>query len=441
MKSKYCIFCLLSLLCAFFAAPAAAQKCTADYEVINYLRKPEIGSYNVWDTIYGERVPLEEFTSGLKAVEGGNVVVAGARRGYEEGDARVLLMEIDRRGRSVWEQTHVVEHLRNVKLILHDKSGYIVMGDQKSGKKNTRVWIGFFDAKGNFLRSKTVSDPKGDLYGHSLIRDMDGKGLVLAASMKGRGDDSRGRAVIYRLNSKGDVVSKRSYAPGLENAILSLTIQDGTYYIGAGYSRVEDGRKAGWVIKMNKDGNIIWQRQYPRGLLGSLNVAVDYTDKFIVVAGEAEPSDRKNRAGWVMMLDGDNGDIAWQRYYTGAHDFAAKDLIAHDDNQISVLLDAQNPGKEESPEYARILTLSPRGEILLSDSYYNAVRARGADLFLGQNSERIIAGYSDVAYIEEDPEDPGAEPKKVVSREGWVLAGAPAEPYNDPCFQSYSFIP
>jgi len=445
MKCKYCVFSILLLLGAFLPAllpaPAAAQKCTPDYEVITNLRKPDIGSYNVWDMIYGERAPLEDFVAGLKVAEGGNVVVAGERRGYDEADAIVILVEIDRRGRMVWEQAHIVENLRRIKLMLHDKNGYIVMGEKKAGRKKRQVWLGFFDGKGALLREKTISAKKGNLYGHDLIRSIDGKGFVLAAMLEGQGaDDSRGRgrAVLYKLSSKGDVISQRSYTPGLENAILGLTAEDGEYYIGVGYSRTEDGRKAGWIIKVNKDGNIIWQRQYPRGLLGSLQVVSDYTDGYIVVAGEAEPSNRKNRAGWVMMLNGDNGDIAWQRYYTGALDFTGRDLIAQKDGQISVMLTTENQTKEKNPEYVRVLTLSPRGVVLLSDSYYNSENARGNDMFLGQNNERIIAGYSDVVYSEEDPE---AEPKIVVSREGWVLAGAPAEPYDDPCFQAYSFIP
>ncbi len=417
-----------------------AQKCYADAEVITKLRKPQIGSYNMWDTVYGLRADIDRFVGGMASVSK-NAVVVGERF-FEEGDDITLVMaELDRRGRVVWEKEHDVKGLRKIMKLLPNKGGYIVVADQKEGKSRNKIWIGFFDLNGGLVKTKTISDKKFNLFAQDMIVAHDEKGFLLAATAQGRGYESGGYAVLYRLNSKAQVLADRAYMPGLENRILGLSHGDGPYYMATGFIRSEDGRKTGWALKLDKDSAIVWQRQYPRGLAAQIHISADYKDPYFVAIGDAEPSDRKNRAGWVMMLSSEDGSIAWQRYYTGDFDFHGRDVIAHDDGQLSVLLDAEKAPESEGSEYARVLTLSPRGVLLLSDTYYNSEGVGAYDLFLGPNQERILAGYSDVAYRDEDPAHPEEDVRISRSREAWVVAGAPAEPYNDPCVQSYDIIP
>ncbi|GJL85064.1 MAG: hypothetical protein DHS20C02_08390 [Micavibrio sp.] len=428
------------MLSIFVSGEALAQKCNADFEVITRLRKPEIGSYNMWDTVYGLRADIERFVGGVASVSK-NAVVVGERYFEEGAEITLVMAELDRRGRVVWEKAHEVKGLRKIVKFLPDKNGYVVVADQKEGKSKDRIWIGFFDLNGGLVKTKTISDKKFNLFAQDMIASHDEKGFVLAATAQGRGYESGGYAILYRLNAKAQVIADRAYMPGLENRILGLSRSEGPYYIATGFIRSEDGRKTGWALKLDSDNAIVWQRQYPRGLAAQIQASADYQDPYFVVIGDAEPSDRKNRAGWVMLLSSEDGSVGWQRYYTGTLDFHGRDVFAHDDGQLSVLLDAEKPPGVDELEYARVLTLSPRGVLLLSDTYYHAEGTGAYDLFLGPNQERILAGYSDMVYRDEDPEHPEEDVRISRSREGWVVAGAPAEPYNDPCIQSYDFIP
>ncbi len=441
-KNIFIFFILTVVFSGPLAAPATAQKCDPDYEVIIKLRKPEIGSYNLWDAIYGEKTKTERFASGVTNAAG-NVVVAGERSPHEGGERVIILAEFDRRGRVVWERESQIKNLEKITVFLRSESGYIVVADRKEGERKHQIWLGFFDQAGALVKEKTIRDKDFDLFSHDMIISNEGKGYLLAASARGRGYESLSYAILYKLNSRGHVTSDKAYLPGLENRILGLAPQDGKFYIATGYTRMDDGRKAGWALKLNEKGAILWQRQYPRGLSAKIKASADYTytKPYFVAVGDAEPSDRKNKAGWVMMLNGDNGDIGWQRYYTGDFDFHGRDILTHSDGQISVLLDGENPPRQDNLEYARVLTLSPRGVVLLSDTYFNGKGAGAYRMFLGPNQERILAGHSDVLYQVENMDDPQGEAYVENSREGWVVAGSPAEPYDDPCVQPYSFIP
>ncbi len=433
-------FAVSLLMICILTVPVFAQKCEAEYETITALRKPIAGSYNQWDAVYGVMEHVERFVSGVLSADDNNVVVAGELRAQEGADPDLILAEFDRRGRVVWEIVHKIKRIEHVKEILILDKGYLVVADQKKKRKGTQIWLGFFDLKGRLSHEQVIGESAYSLSVGDLSKAQEGSGFVMVAAAHGRGGQSSGQTIFYRLNKKGAVISHRVYLPGVETEAYNIAdLRHGSYLL-SGYIRIEDGRKAGWVMKIEGDGRVAWQRQYSRGLFAKIIKAQDYIDDYIVTIGDAEPSDRQNRATWVMLLNEENGDIGWQRYYKGGFDYYARDIIAHDDGQISLLIDARNPPKQENAEYGRVLTLSPRGVILLSNSYYNGRGGYAVDMLLGPNQERILVGSSRIAHVIENENDPD-DTRVELSLEGWVVAGAPVEPYDDPCVQAYSFLP
>lgn len=430
---------VLLLLGLGHVSGASAQQCEAAYETITALRKPIVGSYNHWDAVYGEMDSIEGFVGGVLNANK-NVVAAGELRAYAGADPDLILVEFDRRGRVVWEAVHKIKALEKVKKIMILDDGYLIIAQQKNGRKGGEVFLGFYDQKGGLRRKQVVADDKYDLSFGDLIKAQDGDGYVLAVFAKGRAMNSTGQTSIYKLDKRGRVVSSKTYLPGIESRPSNITTLSKERYLVSGYIRTEDGRKAGWLMVIENDGRVAWQRPYARGLFAKITKAQSFIQNYIITIGDAEPSNRKNRAVWVMLINEETGDIGWQRYYKGDFDFYGRDVIAHSDGQISLLIDARNPPKQDKEEYARVLTLSPRGVILLSNSYYNGKGGHALDMLLGPNQERILVGSSDIAHLTENeanPEDIMIE----ISPEAWVVAGSPVEPYDDPCVQSYSFLP
>ncbi|HBR68903.1 MAG TPA: hypothetical protein DEA55_05960, partial [Rhodospirillaceae bacterium] len=113
----------------FTPGVALAQQCQADAEVIVRMRKAEIGSYNVWDTVYGLRADIERFVGGTTSVAK-NAVVAGERYFKVDADVTLVMAELDRRGRVIWEKEHDIKNLRKLVKFLPDKNGYIVLANR-----------------------------------------------------------------------------------------------------------------------------------------------------------------------------------------------------------------------------------------------------------------------------------------------------------------------
>lgn len=426
-------------LVALFPALAQAQRCETDYELIFEMRDAEIGSYNVWDTVLGEQDKQERFASAVSLGPQGTVV-AGERFVFEEGDVKLVIVHVDRRGRLVWERAHGIKGLRKVIKILPVHEGYAVFGNRQGAGGRSEIWVGFFGNEGRMINGRSIESREGGLNIHDVIKARDGSGFIVAASVEPSDGAAKPYGLFYKLDKTGGVLQDRSYVTGLENRILGLRALGNHDYVATGYIYGEDGRKTGWVIRLDRQGSIVWQRQYPRGRAAQLNVTHSLLNRFVVVAGDAHPAGGGNIAGWVMALDPSNGNIGWQRYYSGELDYQVRDMVANEDGLISLLLDGDPPDGETKKDYVRLLTINPRGFLFIADEYFNAEGADAYQLILGPVGERIIVGRTKMVYrIEGQGESDEVELKR--SLDGWLVAATATEPYKDPCLQPYSFLP
>jgi len=122
----------------------------------------------------------------------------------------------------------------------------------------------------------------------------------------------------------------------------------------------------------------------------------------------------------------------WQRFYTGNYDYNIKDLHVDSNNLITVLIDAQPFMKEsEKPKanekgHLRLLTLSPRGEVLYKDSFKGGDNAFATKLLRGDNTEHVIMAMKQYKPPEEMKDmDP--------INEGWLIFSPSFVDYRDPC--------
>lgn len=435
------------MVAAVVSLPAyAAEDCAAIPEAIVKMNEPEYASNAVWDAVYGEQTGQERFAGGV-ILESGYVLAVGERFAYESESADVIVAQIDPFGRVVQEVVQKVPNLRAVNKVVGRKTGFVAVGRMREDKGSAKAWIGFFDFGGTLMHSKVIDGGKFSIDPRDIVPMQNGEGYLLAAAAQDRvGAQS---SHLYKLDANGNVMEKKTFAPGVDNTILSLSPVGADYFMGTGYMRGDDGRKTGWLVLYNKDAEIIWQRQYPRGKESILNRAIKLSGGYVVVAGESQPAGGGNRAAWVMLVHRDSGDIVWQRYYTGKIDFSARDILVSK-NVFSVLLDGMTPEKTEEPSYIRILTLNPRARVLSNEKYENGEGVHAYRILPTPSGERIVLGSTDMSYRVKpaapvDPEAvgpfkapepvPEAKEEEVLQRsmDGWAIATVHAPSYDDPC--------
>ena len=155
--------------------------------------------------------------------------------------------------------------------------GYIVVGfshsqdgDVTENHGKFDFWIVKLNLKGNIVWQKSLGGSRADT-AHSVQQTTDGGYIVAGYSNSDDGDVSGHRGMydywVIKLDAEGNLIWQRTLGgKGMDMATSVQQTKDGGY-IAIGFSYSDDGDVSGnhgdsdyWVVKLNGEGDIIWQK-------------------------------------------------------------------------------------------------------------------------------------------------------------------------------------
>ncbi len=225
--------------------------------------------------------------------------------------------------------------------------GYIVEsstksndGDVTNNHGNLDVWIVKLDDTGEIQWQHSYGG-SGDDHGGSVQSTLDGGYIVIGSSDSNNGDvlGNHGYfdAWILKLDSNGNIQWQHSYGgSNFDGASAIQQTTDGGYIVAA-YSYSTDGdviQNLGncdyWILKLDTNGNIQWQKSYGGTDVDIPTSIQQTTDGGYIVGGETFSSDGNINGFhgesdyWVVKLNSD-GDFVWQKTLGGSDiDYADK---------------------------------------------------------------------------------------------------------------------
>jgi hypothetical protein len=169
--------------------------------------------------------------------------------------------------------------------------------------------------------------------GHSIINTSDGGFMVAASSDSQDGDivEPNGDYDIWliKLSHSGQVEWSRTYGGSdweWPNSVIQTS--DGGYLV-VGFTYSDDGDiegfngfRDGWVIKVDKDGVLQWQRAMGGSEAGTIRDVIEVEGGFIAVGHDHSTDGDLAGTGcqndfWIVKLDLD-GVLLWQTCYGGS---------------------------------------------------------------------------------------------------------------------------
>ena len=166
--------------------------------------------------------------------------------------------------------------------------------------------------------------------GIAIRQTLDG-GYIVAVDSRSVENDGGSDLCVIKLNAAGDITWQRSLdGSGRDRANDIQQTADGGYIVvGRSYSNDGDvsensGGTSSWVVKLDADGEIEWQRSL--GGSGTFDVfrSVRQTmDGGYVIAGCSNSNDgdvSANRGGvdfWIVKLDA-TGNLVWEKFLGGS---------------------------------------------------------------------------------------------------------------------------
>ncbi len=223
---------------------------------------------------------------------GGYLVVATALSGGP------WLFKLDHRGSVEWSRVYRADSLSRVEQT--SDGGYIAAGNFGTiGAHDSNGWILKLDSKGSIVWQETFEGQ--DVYSIDQTRD---EGYVLAGSVCICGSTyAVAAAWVLKLDRNGAILWQKAYQNVGNSGVNSiLQTSDGGYLAAGG----------GLFLKLDSEGNILWQKMYSGG--GSFSNSLHQTpDGGFVVSG-------RSSAPWVLKIDS-KGNIEWQNAYGGLNYF------------------------------------------------------------------------------------------------------------------------
>ena len=266
----------------------------------------------VWAKVYSGSTTGK---TSIQPTSDGGYIVGTYTMYFGAGDRDALVLKLDNNGDIQWQKTlggAGEERIYSNSIDQTSDGGYIVAVHTDSfGAGNGDIWVLKLDNNGNVTWQGTYGKSSEEAP-RSIQQTSDG-GYVLGGIL---GSD----VWILKLDSSGTVTWQKTY--GGNNSQYECSIQQTTDdgYIVAGETYSFGSDRDIWLLKIDSDGAVTWQKKYGGTDEESVNSVQQTSDGGYIVAGSTESFGVSNRSIFILRLDID-GDITWQKVYNVVGDW------------------------------------------------------------------------------------------------------------------------
>ncbi len=450
--------------------------CNNYYAEIVPLKPPDFRQSALWKKTWG-LLGADRPRALMKVADGGIVVVGDTRpyvekqldTGGKTGEfqpARSFITRYNAAGEELFDRHYDVTGLDQVTTALLKKSSIVVMSalaplPSLKSPARSRILVEFFNGAGEKKRQFILGNPDEDFIPRAMVartsggrkgtaansatKDADATGFVILSQTKPRGAKSRAdalpRTTLLWVSEDGRIERRRDYLPGIETDPFALTRGNSGRMVITGRIKNEHKVEAGWILSVDAQGTILFERPYTRGAGATLRAAKILPDGGIVAIGDSLPVLRadasgndkdasyRDKAGWMIRTTID-GTPLWQKYLAGQYAYTGADVKVTFDGTIWGLW-AANPTDFGGRKFARLLSVSPEGQLLSDYSYIEG--SNSIPLYLEPGDEFMaITGMAETGFSEKKYNDPN-DPRAFITYDNWVMALPLNPPHTDSC--------
>ncbi len=329
----------------------------------------------LWSKTYGGSG--DDRATKIINTEDGGFAVTGYTRS-DDGDVSnnngfydYWLIKLDASGNLQWENTYGFSgNDQGQSVIQTADGGYFLTGfldfdgraSQGISAKSQRHGVGEFwgiktNASGEIEWTQYYGGTNNDR-SYDVLQTDDGGYIMIGNTESDDFDitNSKGSYDFWavRITSAGELLWAKNYGgSGIEIAYGIIKSQDGNYFI-IGDTRSSDqdvtnnkGNADAWLIKINDNGDLLWQKTYGGSQFDTGRSVKQFTDAKIVVFGTSRSNDQDVSANygqsdyWLVITDTDGG-ILMEKNYGGSNLEFGNDSVITQDNKVVVAGSSQS---------------------------------------------------------------------------------------------------
>ena len=298
-----------------------------------------------WEKTFGGD-SWDEFNS-IISTSGGGYMAAGDTWSKGAGKADGWLLKLDSQGNKLWEKTYGGKNIDKIfSLIPTTNHNYTVAGYTESkGAGKADGWLLKLDSQGNKLWEKTYGGSNGDVF-KSLIQTTDGGYAVAGYTYSCGAGHSDGW--LLKLDSQGNKLWEKTYGGRMYDVVESLIqTPDGGYMAAIRTGAASAGDADGWLLKLDSQGNKLWEKTYGGNDWDSLTSLVYTLDDGYMIAGYTNSYGAGHSDGWLLKLDS-QGNKLWEKTFGGSERDSFSSLISTSDAGFVLAGNTRSKGTGEA---------------------------------------------------------------------------------------------
>ena len=232
---------------------------------------------------------------------------------FGSGKQDFYLIKLDENGKNLWERTYGGSgDDYPVSAQQTQDGGFIVAGMTMSfGSGGWDVYIVRTDANGNMIWQRTFGGKNDD--GASFVHQADDGYLVVGytKSFGAGGEDF----YILKLDKDGNKVWEKTYGGNdSDRARSAVSARDGGYLVVGSTKSFGAGGMDGLVMKLDRNGNKVWEKTFGASNEDLFHLIKHTSDGGYVIVGYTKSFGAGGSDFYIVKLY-ENGDREWERFY------------------------------------------------------------------------------------------------------------------------------
>ena len=214
-------------------------------------------------------------------------------------------LRLDSDGNAAWNKTFLVGSGTELRYAINLTDGFLFVGNEFMSSGGINGYVAKIDDQGNLLWQTIIGNNQTDEF-YSAIAASDGFVLLGLSSNNG---GNQPQAWVVKINLDGNVIWDNTYSFAQDTVAKSGILSPDGDYMVAGYTDpITAGNYRFLLMKITPDGNLVWNQTYGGDGSQEAHSMTSAPDGYVIV-GDTQTSNANIHA-WVLKVDF-NGAQLW----------------------------------------------------------------------------------------------------------------------------------
>ena len=359
-------------------------------------------------TVAWERTFVEHgysFATAITKSGNNSFIVVGGKYTKNTKSVDILVIKIDNNGNIIWEKTFGSENYEQAYAIEKtNDGGCIIIGSVDTkykeensdgatsiniGRENKDIWVIKLDKNGNKIWDKTFGGREYE-YGFGITKTVDNKFIIIGETESfGNGKYD---AWIIKIDENGNKIWDKTFGGSrIDRANSIVRTFDDKFVVAGTTMSFGNGLYDAWIFKLDSKGNMIWERTFGGNMYDKVFSITQSKSGELVLAGykELQKAHRYLSDMWIFAIN-KNGEDVWEKNFGGNEDYIGDAIISTDDGGFTILGKLGKSGAFDTGSFSTL--------IMRLDKYGNKIWEKDFKKS-GINEAKAIIKTDDNGYI------------------------------------------